>query len=321
MRCKVLVLTALLAIAVAPSWAADTYPTRPIRFIVPFPPGGGTDAFARIIGIKLAESWGQQVIVDNRPGAQGNIGCAVAAKTTPDGYTILLAHQGALTINPHLYASPGFNTLRDFAAVARGTETAMVLVSHPSVPAKTMKELAAYAKQNPGKLTFASTASGQQMAGELFKLTTATDIVHVPYKGAGPAVLDLLSGNVALMFSNPTSIVAHVKAGKLRAIAVLGKIRNDALPAAQTAVEAGYPELAQVLEWYGVAAPASTPRSIIEKLNAAIVRALRTPDVVQRMNALGQTISPSGPDEFAKQIRDDFERWGRVVKASGAKAE
>ncbi|MGZ5094738.1 MAG: Bug family tripartite tricarboxylate transporter substrate binding protein [Burkholderiales bacterium] len=321
MRCKVLVLTALLAIAVAPSWAADTYPTRPIRFIVPFPPGGGTDAFARIIGIKLAESWGQQVIVDNRPGAQGNIGCAVAAKTTPDGYTILLAHQGALTINPHLYASPGFNTLRDFAAVARGTETAMVLVSHPSVPAKTMKELAAYAKQNPGKLTFASTASGQQMAGELFKLTTATDIVHVPYKGAGPAVLDLLSGNVALMFSNPTSIVAHVKAGKLRAIAVLGKVRNDALPAAQTAVEAGYPELAQVLEWYGVAAPASTPRSIIEKLNAAIVRALRTPDVVQRMNALGQTISPSGPDEFAKQIRDDFERWGRVVKASGAKAE
>ncbi|MGZ5148849.1 MAG: Bug family tripartite tricarboxylate transporter substrate binding protein [Burkholderiales bacterium] len=321
MRCKFLVLTALLAIAVAPSWAADTYPTRPIRFIVPFPPGGGTDAFARIIGIKLAESWGQQVIVDNRPGAQGNIGCAVAAKTTPDGYTILLAHQGALTINPHLYASPGFNTLRDFAAVARGTETAMVLVSHPSVPAKTMKELAAYAKQNPGKLTFASTASGQQMAGELFKLTTATDIVHVPYKGAGPAVLDLLSGNVALMFSNPTSIVAHVKAGKLRAIAVLGKVRNDALPAAQTAVEAGYPELAQVLEWYGVAAPASTPRSIIEKLNAAIVRALRTPDVVQRMNALGQTISPSGPDEFAKQIRDDFERWGRVVKASGAKAE
>jgi tripartite-type tricarboxylate transporter receptor subunit TctC len=321
MRCKVLVLTALLAIAATPSFAADTYPTRPIRFIVPFPPGGGTDAFARIIGIKLAELWGQQVIVDNRPGAQGNIGCAVAAKTTPDGYTILLAHQGALTINPHLYASPGFNTLRDFAAVARGTETAMVLVSHPSVPAKTMKELAAYAKQNPGKLTFASTASGQQMAGELFKLTTATDIVHVPYKGAGPAVLDLLAGNVALMFSNPTSIVPHVKAGKLRAIAVLGKIRNDALPAAQTAVEAGYPELAQVLEWYGVAAPASTPRSTIEKLNAAIVRALRTPDVVERMTALGQTISASGPDEFAKQIRDDFERWGKVVKASGAKAE
>jgi tripartite-type tricarboxylate transporter receptor subunit TctC len=314
-------LLGLFALAPTASVAADTYPTRPIRFIVPFPPGGGTDAFARIIGIKLSDIWGQQVIVDNRPGAQGNIGTAVAAKATPDGYTILLAQQGALTINPHLYASPGFNTLRDFAAVARGTETAMVLVSHPSVPAKTMKELAAYAKQNPGKLTFASTASGQQIAGELFKLTTATDIVHVPYKGAGPAVLDLLSGNVALMFSNPTSIVSHVKAGKLRAIAVLGKLRNEALPGAQTAIEAGYPDLAQVLEWYGVVAPASTPRSMIDKLNVAIVRALGSPDVVERMNALGQTISPSGPDEFAKQIRDDFERWGKVVKASGAKAE
>jgi tripartite-type tricarboxylate transporter receptor subunit TctC len=321
MRCPFLVFIALLAITPARSFAADAFPARPIRFIVPFPPGGGTDAFARIIGIKLAAAWGQQVIVDNRPGAQGNIGCAVAAKTTPDGYTILLAQQGALTINPHLYANPGFNTLRDFAAVARGTETAMVLVSHPSVPAKTMKELAAYAKQNPGKLTFASTASGQQIAGELFKLTTSTDIVHVPYKGAGPAVLDLLAGNVTLMFSNPTSIVAHVKAGKLRAIAVLGKTRNEALPAAQTAVEAGYPDLAQVLEWYGVVAPASTPRTTIEKLSAAIVRALRAPDVAERMNALGQTISPSGPDEFAKQIRDDFERWGKVVKASGAKAE
>src|SRR6476660_8369370 len=152
MRRNVLVQLALLAMAATRAFAADTYPIRPIRFIVPFPPGGGTDAFARIIGIKLAESWGQQVIVDNRPGAQGNIGCAVAAKTTPDGYTILLAQQGALTINPHLYASPGFDTLRDFAAVARGTETAMVLVSNPSVPVRTMKELAAYAKQNPGKL-------------------------------------------------------------------------------------------------------------------------------------------------------------------------
>jgi tripartite-type tricarboxylate transporter receptor subunit TctC len=301
--------------------AGENYPARPIRFIVPFPPGGGTDAFARIIGTKLTEMLAQQVIVDNRPGAQGNIGNAVAAKATPDGYTILLAQQGALTINPHMYSNPGFNTLRDFAAVARGTETAMVLVAHPSVPARTMKELTAYAKQNPGKLTFASTASGQQLAGELFKLTTATDLVHVPYKGAGPAVLDLLAGNVTLMFSNPTSIVAHVKAGKLRALAVLGKTRNDALPGAQTAVEAGYPELAQVLEWYGVAAPAATPRPAIDKLSAAIVRALGSPDVVERMQALGQTISPSGADEFGRQIREDFERWGKVVKAAGVKAE
>jgi tripartite-type tricarboxylate transporter receptor subunit TctC len=314
-------LVVLCSLAAPLAFAAESYPSRPIRFIVPFPPGGGTDAFARIIGVKLAELWGQQVIVDNRPGAQGNIGCAVAAKATPDGYTILLAHQGALTINPHLYSNAGFDTLRDFAAVARGTETAMVLVAHPSVPVKSLKELAAYAKQNPGKLTFASTASGQQMAGELFKLATATDLVHVPYKGAGPAVLDLLAGNVTLMFSNPTSVVPQVKAGKLRAIAVLGKTRNEALPGAQTAVEAGYPELAVVLEWYGVAAPVSTPRAAIQKLNQGVVRALGSSDVIERMQALGQTISPSDSDTFAKQIRDDFDRWGKVVKASGAKAE
>jgi tripartite-type tricarboxylate transporter receptor subunit TctC len=300
---------------------AERYPERPVRFIVPFPPGGGTDAFARIVGAKLTEIWGQQVIIDNRSGAQGNVGTALAARATPDGYTILLAHQGALTINPHLYSRPGFDTLRDFDAVARGTATAMVLVAHPSVPATTMKEVAAYAKQNPGKLTFASTASGQQLMGELFKLTTGTDLVHVPYKGAGPAVIDLLAGNVSLMFSNPTSTVPHVKSGKLRAIAVLGDKRIEALPSVPTAVEAGYPELSNVLEWYGVVAPAGTPRDRIAKLNAAIVRALNSSDVLERINALGQSASPSAPEEFAKQIRLDFERWGKVVKASGAKVD
>jgi tripartite-type tricarboxylate transporter receptor subunit TctC len=312
----------LLMLAAAPQvFAAESYPSKLIRFIVPFPPGGGTDAFARILSPKLTEYLGQQVIVDNRPGAQGNIGTAAAAKAAPDGYTIVLAHQGAMTINPHLYANTGYDTLRDFAAVARGTATAMVLVAHPALPAKTLKELAALARQNPGKLTFASTASGQQLAGELFKLTTKTNLIHVPYKGAGPAVIDLLAGNVTLMFSNPTSVVPHVKSGRLRAIAVLGHARNEALPGAQTALEAGYPELAVVLEWYGVAAPAATPRDVVMRLNGAIVKALGAPDVVERMQSLGQTISPSGPDEFQKQIREDFERWGKVVKASGAKAE
>jgi len=307
--------------AAMPAFSAESYPGKPIRFIVPFPPGGGTDAFARILSPKLTEYLGQQVIVDNRAGAQGNIGTAAAAKSPPDGYTVVLAHQGALTINPHLYANTGYDTLRDFAAVARGTATAMVLVAHPALPAKTLKELAALARQNPGKLTFASTASGQQLAGELFKLTTKTNLLHVPYKGAGPAVIDLLAGNVILMFSNPTSIVPHVKAGRLRAIAILGGRRNEALPEAQTALEAGYPDLAVVLEWYGVAAPAATPRDIVARLHAAIVKALGSPDVMERMNALGQTISPASPDLFQKQIREDFERWGKVVKAAGIKAE
>lgn len=321
MRRVLAALAVICGCAVPAAYAAESYSGKPIRFIVPFPPGGGTDAFARILSPKLTELLGQQIIVDNRAGAQGNLGTAVAAKAAPDGYTILLAHQGALTINPHLYSNTGYDTLRDFAAVARGTETAMVLVAHPSVPAKTLKELAALAKRSPGKLTFASTASGQQLAGELFKITTGTDLLHVPYKGAGPAVIDLLAGNVMLMFSNPTSVVPHVKTGKLRAVAVLGKKRNDALPGAQTALEAGYPELATVLEWYGVAAPASTPRDAIVRLNGAIVKALGSPEVIERMNALGQAISPSGPEEFQKQIRDDFVRWGKVVKASGAKVD
>jgi len=317
---RALLVSLLLCFASSISLAAP-YPDRPVRFINPFPPGGGSDAFARIIGAKLTEIWGQQVIIDNRSGAQGNIGTALGARATPDGYTITLAHQGALVINPHLYKNPGFDTFRDFAAVSRGMATASVLVVHPSVSAKTMKELALLARQNPGKLTFASTASLQQLLGELFKLTTGTDMVHVPYKGAGPAVLDLLAGNVNMMFANPTSTVPNVKAGKLRALAVLGTQRNEALPDVPTAVEAGYPEFSDVLEWYGVVAPAATPRATVVKLNADIVRALRSPDVAARMNAIGQTPSPCTPEEFARQMRVEFERWGKVVTASGAKVD
>jgi tripartite-type tricarboxylate transporter receptor subunit TctC len=309
------------ALAAPPTLAQDAFPDKPVRFVVPFPPGGGTDAFARVVGAKLAEIWGQQVIVDNRAGAQGNIGTAFGAKAAPDGYTITLAHQGALTINPHLYSSTGYDTLRDFAAVSRGMETASVLVVHPSVPANTMQELAQLAAQRPGVLTFASTASLQQLLGELFKLTTATNIVHVPYKGAGPAVNDLLAGNVSMMFANPTSTVPQVKAGKLRALGILGTKRNDALPNVPTAVEAGYPQFSDAIEWYGVVAPAATPRETIAKLNAAVVRALRDPEVSARLSGIGQTPSPSTPEEFAAQIRGDYERWGKVVKASGAKAE
>lgn len=300
-------LTLGLTCAVPFVFAAESFPSKPIRFIVPFPPGGGTDAFARIIGPKLVELLGQQVIVDNRAGAQANIGTAAAAKALANGYTILLAHQVALTINPHLYDNTGYDTLHDFAAVARGTSTAMVLV--------------ALAKQNPGRLAFASPASAQQLAGELFKIATNTNLLHVPYKGAGLAVIDLLAGNVVLMFSNPTSVVPHVKAGKLRAIAVLGPSRNNALADVQTAVEAGYPQLASVLEWYGIVVPAATPCDIIARLTTATLSALGSADVAERMSSFGQTISPAEPDEFAKQIREDFERWGKVVQASGAKVD
>jgi tripartite-type tricarboxylate transporter receptor subunit TctC len=299
-----------IALIVTAASAAD-FPSRPVRWIVPSPPGGGTDAVGRIVGAKLSEFWGQQVIIDNRSGAQGSVGTAIGAKSVPDGYTLTFVYTGPIAVNPHLYADPGYNALRDFAPISRLTQQSMIMTAHPSTPVKTLKELAAYAKQNPGKLTFASSASGQQLAGELFKLTTGTDIVHIPYKGAGPAVLDLLAGNVNIMVSNPTSIVPHVKSGKLRALGVLGNKRIEALPEVPSAAEAGYPELSDVTEWYGVVAPAATPRPAILALNAAFVRALATPDVLQRLQALGMNASPSTPEDFAKQMREDYARWGK----------
>ena len=292
-----------------------------MRFIVPFPPGGGTDALARVLGAKLGELWGQQVIVDNRAGAQGNLGTAAGARAAPDGYTLTFAHQGALVINPHLYKSTGYDTLKDFAAVARTTEMAFIAVAHPSVPAANLRELAAYARQNPGKLTFASTSAGPHIVGELFKQTTGTDLVHVPYKGAGPAINDLLGGQVTLMFSNPTSTVPHVRSGKLRALGVMDSKRNPALPEVPTAAESGFAELSNVIEWYGVVVPAATPRDIVFKLSSSVLGAMRSPEVAARIQGLGQTPSPAGAEEFERAIRADYERWGRVVRAAGIKAE
>jgi len=318
MRISVCVL--LLAITQF-AMAADDYPVRPVRWIVPAPPGGGTDAVGRIVGAKLSELWKQQVVIDNRGGAQGGLGTALGARAAPDGYTITFAYTGPVAVNPHLYTSPGYDTLRDFSAVSRLTEQPMIMTAHPSMPFANLKELAAYAKQNPGKLSFASSASGQQLAGELFKLTAGVDIVHIPYKGAGPAVLDLLGGNVNLMVSNPTSVVPHVKSGKLKAVGILGAKRIEALPEVPAAAESGFPDLASVNEWYGVIAPAATPPAIVAALNAGILRALKSPDVLQRLQALGMNAAPSTAAEFNKQIREDYALWGKVVKLSGAKAD
>jgi tripartite-type tricarboxylate transporter receptor subunit TctC len=304
----------------ASAMAAD-YPDKAVRLIVPFPPGGGTDTLGRVLGAKLAEQWGQQVIIDNRAGAQGNIGTAMGAKAAPDGYVLTLAHQGALTINPHLYSNPGYDTLRDFAAVSLATEMAFILVVHPSLPARTMRELTQLAKQNPGKLTYASSSSGPQMAGELFKLTTKTDMLHIPYKGGGPATIDLLAGHVTIMFANPTATVPHIKAGKLRALGVMDSKRNDALPDVPTAIEAGYPELGNIIEWYGIVVPAATPAATVARLNTDVVRAIKSPDIFQRLQGIGQTPATSTAEKFGEYIRAEYERWGKVVKASGAKAD
>ena len=309
----------LIAACLAGPCLAAEFPEKAVRFVVPFPPGGGTDALARILGSKLGEYWGQQVIIDNRGGAQGGVGTAVGAKAAPDGYTILLGHSGALVINPHMYASPGYDTLKDFAPVTRGTETPFILVLHPSVPAKSMKELAQLAKQHPGKLTFASTSAGPQLMGELFRLTTGTSMVHVPYKGAGPAVIDLLGGHVGIMFSVPTSVAPHIRTGKLRALSISGAKRDESLPEVPTMAEAGFTDLGDAREWYGIVAPAGTPANVIGRLNNALVRALNEPDVHKRLQPLAQKPVPGTPADFGDYIRTQYVVWGKVVKATGAK--
>ena len=324
MNLVTIMLKALLALScVAPLsvFAQDAFPSRPIRWIVPAPPGGGTDAVSRIMAPRLIELWKQQIVIDNRGGAQGSIATALAAKSAPDGYTILFGFSGPLAVNPHIFSEAGYDVLRDFAGLTRYTQQPMVMTAHPSLPANSLKELAAYAKQNPGKVTFASSASLQHLGGELFKLAAGVNLIHVPYKGAGPAVIDVLGGNVNTMISNPTSVVPHIRTGKLKALGIIGATRIDALKDVPTAAEAGYPEFANVIEWYGMVAPAATPRAIVNKLNEGLVRVLNMPEVRQRIEALGMTPSPSTPEAFDKQIRADHALWGKVVKQAGVKAE
>ncbi len=316
---RLLATVIIAAVFSFPANAAD-FPEKPVRFVVPFPPGGGTDALARLLAGKLTEYWGQQVIIDNRGGAQGSVGTAVGAKAAADGYTIVLGHSGALVINPHMYDNPGYNTMKDFAPVTKGTEMPYILVLHPSVPAKTMKELAQLAKAHPGKLTFASTSAGPQLMGELFRLTTGTDMVHVPYKGAGPAVIDLLGGHVGISFTVPTSVGVHIRSGKLRALAVSGAKREESLPNVPTMAEAGFRDFGDAREWYGIVVPSATPADVIGRINTAMVRALKEPDVVKRLQPLAQAAVPGTAAEFGDYIRTQYALWGKVVKATGAKA-
>ncbi len=300
--------------------AAQNYPVKPIRFIIPFPPGGGTDLFGRLLAQKISEAWGHQVIVDSRPGAQGSLGTAQAARAEPDGYTLLLAQTGPFTINPFIYKNVGYDPIKDFNAVSLGTDQPYLVVVHPSVPARTLKELAMLAKTQPGKMSYASSSSIAQLVGELFKLVTRSDILHIPYKGAGGATFDLLAGNVDLMFSTPTASIPHVVARKLRALAITSTSRDPNLPDIPTSKESGFPEF-EATGWYGISVPASTPRYIILSLNAEISRVLSLPDVKVRLARGGLNASSSSPEHFAELIKRDYDRWGKVVKSIGMSAD
>lgn len=312
---------AMSLLAIAAPAAAQQYPSRPVRLVVPFPPGGSTDILGRALAQKLSEAWGQQFVVENRPGAGGSIGADQAAKAAPDGYTLLMAHIGTLAVNPALYPKLPYDPVRDFAPVSLMAIVPNVLVVNPSVPAKNVTELIAYARANPGKLNYSSGGNGSaaHLAMEYFKLQTQTDIVHVPYKGTAPAVTDLIAGQVSLTMTGAPVVMPQVMAGKLRALGVSSPARLEAFPQVPTIAESGVPGF-DATQWYGVVAPAGTPREIVAKLNAEINKVMQTKEMKERLLAEGAIAAPDTSDAFATFIQSELKRWGAVVKATGMQA-
>ena len=299
---------------------AQAYPARPVRVLVGFTPGGGVDINARLLAAKLSEILGQQFVVENKPGAGTNIANETVAKSTPDGYTLLFTSP-AVAINMSLYKDPHYDALRDFAGVSVFSESTNLLVVPASLPARSVKDLVAMAKEKPGSLNYSSAGQGttQHLAGELFKLRTGTNIVHVPYKGSAPAMTALIAGDVQLAFINPVAAGPHVKSGKLRALAVAGAKRTALFPDVPTMKEAGI-EGVEVVLWYGLLAPKQTPHNVVQTLAGAVAKATHDPEVLKRLAADGAEPVGNTPEQFDKQLREDVAKYGEVVKVSGAKA-
>jgi tripartite-type tricarboxylate transporter receptor subunit TctC len=298
---------------------AQQYPSKPIRLIVPFAPGGPADIQARLIGPKLTEAWGQPVIVENRPGGNTIIATELTARADPDGHLVQIISAG-FAINVSLYAKLPYDSLRDFAPVTQLTSGPAIVVVHPSLPARSVKELIALARARPGQLTYASAGLPSQLAVELFKVMTGTDMVHVPYKGAAPAMVDLIAGHVQVSFPTISGGLPHSRAGRLRALATTGAKRSPATPDLPTMIEAGVPGYAAV-NWFGTVVPARSPPAIVSKLSQEIARILRLPDVDERLLSQGMEPMSNTPGEFAAYIKSEMTKWAKVVKASGAKAE
>ena len=311
---------ALLAFAAFAAFAQD-YPNKPIRFIVPQPPGGTSDIVARAFAQKLAENVHQQVVVDNRAGASGTIGTDLAAKSTPDGYTIVLAYT-THTTTPGIYGKLPYDPVADFAPVTILTAAPLLLVVHPKIPVTTVKELIAYAKPRPGELNFCSAGngSGSHLAGELFNTMTGVKLTHIPYKGSGPASTELIGGQVQLMFAGIVPIDPHVKAGRLRAIAVSSPQRAASIPQIPTIAEAGLPGF-EVVGWYGVLAPARTPPAIVARLNRELLAILQTPEIRDRLKREGAEPVGNSPAEFTAFLKTDLARWAKVIKTAGARLD
>jgi tripartite-type tricarboxylate transporter receptor subunit TctC len=321
-RRSVLFGIALVALLPAGGWAADeAYPSRPLRLIVPFAPGGGNDIIARVVGQKLSESWAQQVVIDNRPGAGGNVAGEIAARAVPDGYT-LFQYNIANAIAVSLYRRLGYDPARDFAPVTLIGSAPFIVVAHTGLPARSLAEFIALAKAQPGKLAYASGGNGSSthLAAELFRTATGIHMVHVPYKGGGPALVDVIAGQVAIYFASVPAALPHVKAGRVRALALTGVRRSKALPDLPTAQEAGVAGY-ESSAWYGLVVPAKTPAAIVARLNTEIVRLLGLPDVRDRLESQGTDLVANSPQEFGRHIKSEITKWATVVKASGARVD
>lgn len=321
MRFRSLILAIILLPFAVAHATAQSFPTKPVRMIVPWAPGGTTDILGRVIAAKLAEKWGQPVVVENRGGAAGNIGTEAAVRAPADGYTLLIGTMSSHAMNQFLYGNMSFDPVADLAPISLVANVATVLVVHPSLPAKDVKELIGLARAKPGQLSFASggIASFNQLCAELLKMTAKIDLLHVPYKGGGPAVADLVAGRVDMLFTGAPVTMAHIKAGRLRVLAVTDSQRSSALPDVPTLGESlpGY----EFNNWYGIMAPSGTPRSLIGFLNAEVHRVLALPDVHERFSGLGAGPTPSTPERFGAVMKADAEKWGRIIREAGVRAE
>ena len=312
--------SALLAVVASPA-SAQSYPTKPIRIIIPFPIGGIADVFARIIGAKLNDAWGQPVVVENRPGAGGNIAAEFVAKSPPDGYTLVVGSIGTHAVNVSLFKKIAFDPVRDFAPISMMLEADGLLVLHPSVPVKNVKELIALAKSRPGQIIYASAGNGTagHLSGELLKSMAKVDMVHVPYKGNVPAITDLIGGQTSLLFATMPTVLPHVKSGRLNAIAVTGAKRSPAAPDLPAIAETlpGY----DVTNWVGAFAPAGTPHDVVNKLHAEIVRVMQAPEIQARLLTEGAKFTPLSPEQFGGFVKSEIAKWAKVIQQSGIRVD
>ena len=315
---------ALLAAAAVFSTGAhaQTWPAKPIRLIVPFTPGGVTDTSGRLIAEQLSRRLGQQVVVDNKPGASGNIGTQMVAAAEPDGYTLLLGFDGTLVINPHVFPKVGFDTVKDFAPIGKIGDAVLILVAHPGLAAKSLKDVIALSKTQPGGLSYGTSGTGgtPHIAGELLKQRTGANLTHIPYKGGGQALTDVLGGNIPLVYTAIAGAIPHVKSGKLHAVAVSSARRAASLPDVPTFIENGVTDF-EANSWVALLAPARTPKAIVDKLNAELNAVLNDPETREKLNGMGITATPGAADKFGDEMKRDLARYGAVVKAANIKAE